>query len=163
MMDPIRFRLAQTKDADTITALINTAFKAVEAFLMDRDRITVDSVKSLMETGKFLLAEGLPENGDALLGCVYVELKGERAYLGLLSVNPSHQKAGIGSAFMNAAEKFCAEAGCRFMDLRIINVRQELPGFYRRRGHVETGTAPLTAGLQPKIPCHFVNMSKALS
>jgi len=40
MMDPIRFRLAQTKDADTITALINTAFKAVEAFLMDRDRIT---------------------------------------------------------------------------------------------------------------------------
>jgi ribosomal protein S18 acetylase RimI-like enzyme len=162
-MDSIRMRLARSKDADAVAALINTAFRAAESFVMDRDRITVDSVQSLLQSGKFLLAEGPPGAGDdALLGCVYFELKDEHAYLGLLSVNPNHQKGGIGSALMNSAEKHCAEGGCRFMDLRIINVRQELPGFYRRRGYVETGTAPLTAGLQPKMPCHFVNMSKPL-
>jgi hypothetical protein len=38
-MDPIRFRLAQIRNADAITVLINTAFKAAESFLMVRDRI----------------------------------------------------------------------------------------------------------------------------
>jgi hypothetical protein len=63
---------------------------------------------------------------------------------------------------MGAAEDCCARAGCRFMDLRIVNVRKELPGFYHRLGYVETGTEPFTAGLNPKVPCHFVNMSKPL-
>jgi hypothetical protein len=48
------------------------------------------------------------------------------------------------------------------MDLRIINVRQELPSYYRKRGYAETGTAPFTPGLNPKVPCHFVQMSKPL-
>jgi hypothetical protein len=49
------------------------------------------------------------------------------------------------------------------MDLQVINLRQELPSFYRNRGYVETGTAPLTPGLRPKLPCHFVKMSKQLT
>jgi GNAT superfamily N-acetyltransferase len=91
-----------------------------------------------------------------------LNLGGDRSYLGLLSVNPNRQKAGLGSKLMNASEEYCAQAGCRFMDLRIINVREELPRFYRRLGYVETGTEPLTPGLNPKIPCHFITMSKPL-
>jgi hypothetical protein len=64
---------------------------------------------------------------------------------------------------MQAAEDHCAKAGSRFMDLRIVNVRQELPAFYHRRGYIETGTEPFTPGLNPKLPCHFVKMSKALT
>ena len=30
-----------------------------------------------------------------LAGCVYLELRGERAYLGLLSVDPARQKADV--------------------------------------------------------------------
>lgn len=169
-------RLAQIQDAESITALINAAFRAAEAFLIDRDRITVETVQSLLQSGKFLLAENqvagspredppneLAEEGTALRGCVYLEQRGERAYLGLLSVDPRQQKSGLGSALMNAAEKFCAEAGCRFMDLQLVNLRQELPGFYRRRGYVETGIAPLPPEIVPKLPCHFVKMSKPLS
>jgi hypothetical protein len=63
---------------------------------------------------------------------------------------------------MNAAD-YCGKAGCRFIDLQVINLRQELPSFYRNRGYVETGTAPLTPGLRPKLPCHFVKMSKQLT
>jgi GNAT superfamily N-acetyltransferase len=160
----MRVRLAQDQDAESITALINVAFKAAEGFLMDRDRITLESVRSLLQTGEFLLAEDvLGASGGTLPGCVYVELRGERAYLGLLSVDLSLQKSGLGSALMNAAEEYCARAGCRFMDLQLINLREELPGFYRRRGYVETGVAPLTPGITPKFPCHFVRMSKTLA
>lgn len=154
-------RLAENQDAESITALINAAFKAAEGFLMDRDRITLESVQSFLQAGKFLLAE--PDGDGPLPGCVYVELRGERAYLGLLSVDLKQQKSGLGSALMNAAEEYCAKAGCRFMDLQLINLREELPGFYRRRGYVESGVAPLTAGISPKVPCHFVKMSKPLA
>jgi len=152
-------RLAEFQDAEAITAVINAAFRHAEAFLIDRDRIDLETVRSLLQAGKFLVAY----DGGILAGCVYVELRGERSYLGLLSVDPQRQKAGLGSALMDYAEDYCARAGCHFMDLRIVNVRRELPTFYRRRGYVETGTAPFTPGLNQKVPCHFVEMSKALT
>ena len=152
-------RVAEVTDAPAIMAVINAAFRRAESFLIDRDRVDLEMVRSLLEKGKFLVAE----EDHVLVGCVYVELRGDRAYLGLLSVDPDRQKAGLGSQLMNAAENYCARAGCRFMDLRIVNVRRELPAFYRHRGYVETGTAPFTPGLNPKVPCHFVEMSKPLS
>ena len=63
---------------------------------------------------------------------------------------------------MNAAENHGAKAGCRVMDLRIVNLRTETHAFYGRRGYRETGTAPFPSDLTPKLPCHFVNMSKPL-
>ena len=154
----MQVRLAQIQDAEAITAVINSAFRRAESFFIDRDRIDVGAIRTLMEKGKFLLAE---ENG-ALAGSVYVEPRGERAYLGLLSVDPTLQRAGIGSALMNAAEDHCSSLGCRFMDLRIVNLRTENHEFYSRRGYVETGTEPFPSDLTPKLPCHFVNMSKPL-
>jgi GNAT superfamily N-acetyltransferase len=154
----LHFRLAEPRDAERITALVNVAFRNAEAFLIDRDRIDLASVQSFLEKGKFLLAE----DAGSLLGCAYIELRGDRSYLGLLSVDPTRQKSGLGSQIMTACEQCCAKLGCRFMDLRIINVREELPRFYRRLGYVETGTEPLTPGINPKIPCHFITMSKPL-
>ena len=152
------FRLAELTDAEGITTLINLAFRNAEAFLIERDRIDIDSVRALLEKGRFLLAE----EDATLVGCAYIEFRGDRSYLALLSVDPRRQKAGLGSKIMSASEEHCAQAGCRFMDLRIITVRQELPRFYHRLGYVETGTEPLTPGLQAKLPCHFITMSKAL-
>ena len=91
------------------------------------------------------------------------EPNGERAYLGLLSVDPASQRSGIGSQLMNAAEIFCAKAGCRFVDLRLVNLRKELPDFYERHGYVETGTLPFAEGIATRMPCHFVHMTKRLS
>lgn len=154
----MQLRVAQAQEAEAISAVINAAFGQAEAFLVDHDRIDVKTVQSLLDAGKFLVAD---EQG-ALIGCVYIELRSDRAYLGLLSVDPRRQKAGLGSALMSAAEDYCAKAGCRFMDLRVVNVRQELPSFYRNRGYFETGTEPFSPSLAPKVPCHFVKMSKPL-
>lgn len=157
----VQLRLAEDRDAEPIVAIINAAFRRAEGFLIDRDRIDLETVRSLLGKGKFLVADD--ETSGLLAGCVYIELRGERAYLGLLSVDPGRQKTGLGSMLMNAAEEYAAQAGCRFMDLRIVNVRRELPAFYRHRGYVETGTAPFPPDLKPKMPCHFVEMSKPLS
>lgn len=150
--------MAAMGDAEGISVLINAAFRKAESFFIDRDRIDIESVQSLMAKGEFLIAQ---ENA-ALRGCVYLERRGDRAYLGLLAVDPEFQKAGAGSALMQAAEEHCRKAGCRYMDLRIVNLRTENHAFYRRRGYVEIGTEPFPAELNPKLPCHFVNMSKPL-
>jgi GNAT superfamily N-acetyltransferase len=92
-----------------------------------------------------------------------VELRGDRSYLGLLAVGPQIQKSGLGSKLVNAAEEYCVEAGSRFMDLQTVNLRTDNREFYRRRGYVETGTAPFPAELNPKMPCHFVKKSKPLA
>ena len=152
------FRLAEIQDAEDITALINAAFRKAESFFIDGDRIDVDSVRDLMARGEFLISQ----EKDAVQGCVYLERRGERAYLGLLSVDPKFQNSGVGSALAKAAEERCAASGCQFMDLRIVNLRTENHAFYTRRGYVETGTEPFPAELNPKLPCHFVNMSKTL-
>lgn len=154
----MQLRLAESQDAEAITAVINSAFKKAEAFFIDRDRIDEESVRSLMEKGKFLITE----DHGTVRGCVYVELRGDRAYLGLLSVDPKWQQAGLGSRLMKGAEDHCAQAGCRFMDLRIVNLRTENHAFYLRRGYGETGTEPFPSELTPKLPCHFVNMTKPL-
>lgn len=154
----MELRLAESADAEAITTVINAAFRKAESFLIDRDRIDVESVRQLLQKGNFLVAA---EDG-VVAGSVYVELRDDRAYLGLLSVDPDRQKAGLGSRLMNAAEEYCASIGCRFMDLRIVNVRKELPAFYHSRGYVKTGTEPFTSGLKPTVPCHFIKMSKPL-
>jgi predicted N-acetyltransferase YhbS len=151
-------RVAQAADVEAITAVINAAFGQAESFFIERDRVDRETVGSLLEKGKFLLVE---ENG-AVPGCVYVELRGERAYFGLLSVDPGRQKSGLGSMLVQAAEDFGARAGCKFMDLRIVNLRIDNHSFYLRRGYAETSTEPFPAELKTKLACHFVNMSKPL-
>ncbi len=70
-------------------------------------------VREYFHTGAFLVAE----DGGEMAACVYVELRGERGYFGLLSVEPTRQRSGFGRRLIAAAEEFCRDAGCRFMDL----------------------------------------------
>ena len=155
----MQVRVADAGDVDAIVSVINVAFRLSEGFLIDGDRIDLATIQELFQKGTFLVVEDI-----AVRGCVYVEPRdGDRSYLGLLAVDPQHQKSGLGSKLMHAAEAYCAQAGSRFVDLRIVSVRKELPAFYHRYGYIETGTEPFTAGLTPKVPCHFVKMSKPLT
>ena len=153
-----RVRPGVLEDAEAIALLINQAF-VVEKVAFDGDRTNPGEVRALMSGGKFLLAE----DGVGLTGCVYVEVCGERAYLGLLSVSPDQQGQGLGRILVNAAEDFSRSAGCRAIDLRIISPRAEaLLPFYRRLGYIEAGTAAFPAHVPVKVPCHYVLMSKSL-
>lgn len=155
----MQFRFAGRVDAERIVDVINSAFRQAESFIIDRNRVDLELVQSLFTKGEFLVAE----DDGALAGCAYLERRGERAYLGLLSVSPELQKTGVGSLLMREAEQHCTKAGCRFMDVRIIDLRTDNQAFYKRRGYVETGTEPFPSDVITKLPCHFINMSKRLA
>ena len=151
-------RLARESDVESLARLINVAFRVEQPFI-EGDRTNPDGVRSYMEKGKFLLAE----DSDGLTGCVYVELRGDRGYLGLLGVDPPRQGTGLGRKLMDAAENYFREARCHAIDLRIVSARTPLPAFYRHLGYVEVGTAPFAPDVPAKVPCHYILMSKSLA
>jgi ribosomal protein S18 acetylase RimI-like enzyme len=153
----ISMRDANVNDAEAIARLVNAAFQ-VERFFIERNRTNPEVIRGLMKKGKFLLAE----DGHVLVGSIYVELRGERGYFGMLSIDPSRQQMGVGHRLADAAEKYFRDAGCRWSDLKIVNVRTELQTLYNRWGYTETGTAPYDDPVPTKMPVHFILMSKPL-
>jgi predicted N-acetyltransferase YhbS len=153
-----QIRLAGKADAEKITAIINHAFGIAEVFFIDEPRVTLESVLEYLETGEFLVAE---DNGS-LVGCVYLEPRGDRTYLGLLSVDPKLHKSGIGSLLMSAAEERWQSRGAKHIDILIVSLREELEEFYSKRGYVVTGTSPFPTDVHTKLPCHFINLTKSL-
>jgi GNAT superfamily N-acetyltransferase len=151
----IAIRPAAIAEAASIARVINAAFRPAEEFCVESDRISVDAVRDLFAKGVFLTA------GDCT-GAVYVELRGERAYFGMLSVDPAHQGNGIGSALVAAAEDYARTHGCRFMDICVASPRTELPPRYRKLGYVESGAEPWPGGILTKLPCHLLCMQKVL-
>ena len=156
-------RVAKDKDREAIRRLVNQAFE-IERFLKKGggDRLQEDGeLELLWQRGTFLVKE----EERALVGCVYIEPRGDRAYLGLLSIDPARQGTGLGKQLNAAAEEFARKQGCRWMDLRVVSPReQQLLPIYRRLGYAETGTQEYPAELVEKmtIPGHFILMAKAL-
>ena len=153
----LQIRAGDAADIDALVRLINAAFRVEQPFI-EGDRIDAEGVCSYMAKGKFLVAGG----STALAACVYVELRGDRGYLGLLGVDPLRQGTGLGRKMMDAAENYFREAGCRAIDLRVISARTPLPAFYRHLGYRETGTAPFAPEVPVKVPCRYILMSKTL-
>lgn len=152
-------RFADESDLPPLMTLINDAFR-VETYFIRGDRLTPERIRDHFAAGRFLVAE----QDQAIAGCVYVELHGSRAYLGLLSVNPFRQKAGLGRRLVAAAEEFARELGARAMDLTVVNLRKELPPWYAKLGYSVIGEEPIREEMVPRIleHCHFIRMSKPL-
>src|SRR5712692_2213580 len=106
-IENVRIRLAESPDVEPLAPLINAAFRVEQPFL-EGERTNPEGVRTYMAKGKFLLSE----DSAGLAGCVYVELRGGRGYLGLLGVDPQCQGTGLGRKLMDAAENFFRQAGC---------------------------------------------------
>src|SRR5271166_225512 len=68
--DFVLIRVADPEDAEAVSGVINAAFRKAEGFLIDRDRIDLQTVQELLKTGAFLVAE---EN-KVVVGCVHIEM-----------------------------------------------------------------------------------------
>ena len=155
---PVLVRIADADDVPGLARLINAAF-VIERFFKRGDRTTVEEIRELARRGEFLILDG--PQGSAL-GCVYWTRHGDDGYFGMLSVDPAHQGRGLGRLLIDAVESRCRAAGCPGVEIHIVNLREELPPFYRRLGYVETGSLPFPAPEEATRPCHFIVMTKAL-
>jgi N-acetylglutamate synthase-like GNAT family acetyltransferase len=154
----VRIRPASDADVPALGRLINAAF-VVEQVVFDGNRVDDLGVRAYMSGGTFLVAE----DSGALAGCVYIETRNDRSYLGLLSVQPACQGAGLGRRLVAAAEVLARESGSRAMDLRVISARSELLPFYHRLGYDVVRTEPFPANLAAKVPAYYILMSKRLA
>jgi ribosomal protein S18 acetylase RimI-like enzyme len=154
----ISVRRALPDDATSVAALVNRAY-AVESFFVDGDRTSPAEILSMIEQGNFIVLE----HSGGLAAAVYLDLDHGpgRAYLGMLSVDPAFQGEGLGTRLVRIVEALSEASGCREVTLRIINLREELPRWYRSLGFEECGTSPYEH--RPlKQPCHFIEMRKVL-
>jgi GNAT superfamily N-acetyltransferase len=157
MTEGLTLREATPDDAPKVTALINECYR-VEEFFKVGDRIDVPGVLEKLRQGRFLLLH----DGAGLAGSVYLETNGALGYFGLLSIAPSRQKQGLGARLIGIAEQACRDAGCTEMELQVVNLRTELPPYYRKFGYEERGTRPFPDDERSTRPCHFIVMRKAL-
>ncbi len=153
----IQIRLATRDDIPMIVAIVNRAFQ-VESFFLMHDRTNIENVTEMFEKGEYLLAV---RDGQTV-GVVYFEKRDERAYFGMLSVEPELKGQGLGRLLIERVERHARERGCVAMDITVVNLRTELPPFYRSFGYEISGELPPPERMRSRIPCHLIRMSKAL-
>ncbi len=139
--------------------IVNAAF-SIESFL-EGTRTDEERMSAMMEKGHFLVGENI---SGRIVASLYVEMRGDRAYLGMLAVDPSLQGSGIGRRMADAAEDYCRKQGAKYLDIVVLSLRPELLPLYRKLGFVETGTEEFrpTRPLREGLACHGIIMSKNL-
>lgn len=146
MTNDFRYRIAGRHDAEAIVALVNSAYRGdsskqgwtTEADLLDGQRT---------DHAAILEAIRKPENvfllcfrGDEVFGSVHLAHQNDNCYLGMFTVRPAEQGAGIGKQFIEEAQTFARNQwGCKTMSMSVIVQREELIAWYERRGFAKTG------------------------
>ncbi|HVS62201.1 MAG TPA: GNAT family N-acetyltransferase [Thermoanaerobaculia bacterium] len=152
-------RVATDGDAGPLAVLISEAYR-VETHFVEGDRIDPEGVRDHLSRGVFLVLPGGERSSGELEACVYLEPRGALGYLGMLSVAPHRQGAGLGHRLLCAGEEWLAHQGCREIEIYVVDQRTELFPWYEKRGYRITGTAPFIDVDRLLRPCCFVVMRK---
>ena len=139
--------LAKEADVPQLVTLLNSAYRGegskagwtTEADLIEGEVRTdaVEVVKVIASPGSVMLT--YRENPSSIIGCVNLQDRDGRIYLGMFSVSPLQQGGGIGKRLMEAAEEYAAQVKARSIYMTVISVRTELIAWYNRRGYADTG------------------------
>ncbi len=139
---------ATLADVPALATLINQAYRGApatpgwttEAHLLDGPRIGENHLREML----------LPANGErtallkyvadsVIMGCVYLEIKGDAVYLSTLAVAPAAQGHGVGRQLLAAAEEYARQHGCTRIKISVLSARPELVAWYERYGYQRTG------------------------
>lgn len=174
-MTPV-FRAATSEDIAALHRLVERAYRGDaarkgwthEADLLDGQRTDAEALAEVVADPDRVIL--LAHQGEDLVGCVMLARQDDgSAYLGMLSVEPGLQAAGLGRALLEAAEDYCLQTlSARRVEMTVIRQRTELIAWYERRGYVLTGqTAPFPMdderfGLPRRRDLEFVVLAKTL-
>jgi len=161
------------QDIPQLEILINSAYRGegskkgwtTEADLLGGIRTDSDSLRQMINNENSTILKFTNEDNE-IEGCVYLENKDRKMYLGLLTVSPLQQAKGIGKKLLAAAEEYAANHNYSVMQMTVISVRDELIKWYERHGYSKTGeTLPLPADEKFAItnqPLQFLVLEKQI-
>ncbi|HSN70112.1 MAG TPA: GNAT family N-acetyltransferase [Steroidobacteraceae bacterium] len=146
MESSLPVRPATLADTEALVALVNSAYRGAsskvgwttEADLLGGQRIDAAMLREQIDAPQSMIL--VHEADGEIVACVALERGEADCYLGMLTIRPGLQSAGLGSRLLAAAEQIAAErwrAGSIYMT--VIEQRTELIGWYERRGYVRTG------------------------
>ena len=161
-------------DVPELNLLVNSAYRGesskqgwtTEAHLLDGIRIDKDILNGYFRTPGVSILKYTDEDGH-IVGCVYLEERPPKLYVGMFSVSPLLQGKGIGRELLLAAEEHARQINCQTLTMTVISTRHELISWYERRGYKPTGEIqPFHVGKRfgiPKQPIELIVMEKTLS
>lgn len=132
-------------DVPALTHLINSAYRGesskkgwtTEAAFLQGSRITEKELAEIITNSKNTVFKFV-ENSQ-IIGSVLLVQKENQLYLGMLTVNPELQNAGIGKKLLKQAEIHALELGLSVIAMTVISIREELIAWYKRHGYEDTG------------------------
>lgn len=158
-------------DVPELNILVNSAYRGEisqkgwtsEAHLLDGLRIDEATLRSYFDDPKITILKNT-ENDGQITGCVYLEFRAPKLYVGMFSVAPLLQGKGTGRDLLLAAETYAKQLNCHTLTMTVISTRIELISWYERRGFKATGeTEPFHQGTKfgiPRQPIELIVMEK---
>lgn len=168
MMEELTIQPATLNDAELLATLVNSAYRGetskkgwtTEADLLDGERTNTDTMRGLLERDDSVILKVLhPEKG--LIASVHLQRESDHVYLGMLTVSPVLQGAGVGKMLLKAAEAHAIEMGLPVIRMTVITVREELIAWYERHGYFRTGDTKPFPAADPRfgIPRQFLEFA----
>jgi ribosomal protein S18 acetylase RimI-like enzyme len=172
----LTFRNATEADVPALVALVTSSYRGetsrqgwtTEADILDGNRIDPQLLAAdIARADSIVLVADAADGG--MLACAHVCVESDAGYFGMFAVRPERQGGGIGRRVLAEAECIARERfGVPVLRMSVIDVREDLIGWYERRGYRRTGiTKPFPYGDErfgvPKRPdLRFEVLEKAL-
>jgi ribosomal protein S18 acetylase RimI-like enzyme len=157
---------ATISDVPQLNKLVNSAYRGeiskkgwtTESNILDGLRIDEETLTSYFNNPDITILKNTNETGE-LIGCVYLETRAPKLYVGMFSVSPMLQNGGIGRKLLVAAEEYAQQLNLNQLTMTVISTRHELISWYERRGYKATGEIlPFHADKKFGIPKQHIEL-----
>jgi ribosomal protein S18 acetylase RimI-like enzyme len=165
--------IATLEDVTSLEKLINSAYRGetskkgwtTEANLLQGKRITANELIEIIKNKENTILKYTDNN--QIIGSVLLVNKGNKLYLGMLTVSPELQNSGIGKQLLYEAEVHASALDLPKIVMTVISIREELIAWYNRHGFKDTGARepfPLneTDAIIVNQPLEFIVMEKII-
>jgi len=157
---------AARADVSELNILVNSAYRGeaskqgwtTEANLLDGVRIDEETLRGYFDDPNVIILKNIDDHGQ-ITGCVYLEVKTPKLYVGMFSVSPLLQNGGIGRNLLLSAEAYAKQLNCNTLTITVISTRIELIAWYQRRGFKATGEVqPFHEGTRFGVPKQLIEL-----